>query len=484
MKRYNKIQLISPPSNRAVEGQQKWARWPQPLGILSIATYVNQFFPEVEFEILDYDCVLNLDNPEHVAKIGNAELVGLSVTFAQVDGGLEIARIAKERGADVLIGGNIATALNERILKYHPYVDYCICYDGEESMLELIRGADLAQVPNLIWRDSGALVKNKTTVLDLNTLPIINRDYIDFKDYFAKAADPDFKPLPYFSRPTNMYSLKGCSWRSTPGGGCYFCSIHDRGLRARDPKQIWEERMMLVDKYKVNYIWDPSDNFAADPEWFRTLHAVKPANFVVPFSNYIRIDFITPETARMLREMGCVQVFSGMESGSDTALKALNKNITKDMIGNALNILQENEITAVLGIVIGAKGETQETVIETLNFMKHLLENHSNLDRFEWGTLAPLPGSKAYDEMMAHPELKEKYKEFGKGNIMSMLEQMVEDWPEYMCGDGVDFEYFLYLQQLAQEHLPYRMTRYQKRAWSGTLHKAYIDGKLVHDENA
>jgi hypothetical protein len=61
---------------------------------------------------------------------------------------------------------------------------------------------------------------------------------------------------------------------------------------------------------------------------------------------------------------------------------------------------------------------------------------------------------------------------------------MVEDWPEYMCGDGVDFEYFLYLQQLAQEHLPYRMTRYQKRAWSGTLHKAYIDGKLVHDENA
>jgi hypothetical protein len=67
---------------------------------------------------------------------------------------------------------------------------------------------------------------------------------------------------------------------------------------------------------------------------------------------------------------------------------------------------------------------------------------------------------------------------------MSMMEQMVEDWPEYMCGDGVDFEYFLYLQQLAQEHLPYRMTRFQKRAWSGTLHKAYIDGKLVHDENA
>jgi len=30
--------------------------------------------------------------------------------------------------------------------------------------------------------------------------------------------------------------------------------------------------------------------------------------------------------------------------------------------------------------------------------------------------------------------------------------------------------------------LPYEMTRYQKRAWCGTAHKAYIDGKLISGE--
>jgi hypothetical protein len=40
---------------------------------MSIATYVNQCIPEVEIEILDCDCILDLDNPEHKNKIGNAE---------------------------------------------------------------------------------------------------------------------------------------------------------------------------------------------------------------------------------------------------------------------------------------------------------------------------------------------------------------------------------------------------------------------------
>lgn len=54
MNRYRKVQLISPPSNRTVEGQQKWARWAQPLGLLSMATHAGRALPDVTFEILDF----------------------------------------------------------------------------------------------------------------------------------------------------------------------------------------------------------------------------------------------------------------------------------------------------------------------------------------------------------------------------------------------------------------------------------------------
>jgi radical SAM superfamily enzyme YgiQ (UPF0313 family) len=480
MRRYRRVQLISPPSNRTVEGQQKWARWPQPLGLLSMATHVSRTLPDVALEILDFDCVLDLDDPSHAQRIGDAELVGLSVTFAQVDRGFEIARLAKERGADVVIGGNIATALNERIMRFHDYVDYCVCYDGEETLLELARGTDLRDVPNLVWRDGAGIVTNRAKATDLREMPIPDRSFLDFEAYVARASDPDFRPLPDFSRPTNMYSLKGCSWRARDEGGCYFCSIHDRGLRARRPQDVWEERRQLRDRYGVNFIWDPSDNFVADRAWFQEFHRLRPRDTLVPFGNYIRIDAVNDETARMLREVGTVQVFMGLESGSNSALAAHNKGITRERAEEALRILEKQRITAVLGLVIGAVGETQESVIETMQYMKYLLERHPNLDRFEWGTLAPLPGSKAFTAMMTHPELREKYRDFGKGNIMSSLEQMVEDWPAHMCDEGVDFDYFLYIQQLAQEHLPYQMTRYQKRAWSGTAHKVYQGDVLVH----
>ncbi|MBE9482601.1 MAG: cobalamin-dependent protein, partial [Chloroflexi bacterium] len=91
----------------------KFARWPQPLGILSVGTYTKQNNPGVEVEILDGNNVLTL---EEVKSRIDADLVGISATAGGYDHAIEVAKVAKERGAKVVLGGAAATPLAREIL--------------------------------------------------------------------------------------------------------------------------------------------------------------------------------------------------------------------------------------------------------------------------------------------------------------------------------------------------------------------------------
>ena len=86
----------------------KFARWPQPLGIVSVGTYIRQNNPGVEVEILDGNNILALG--EVKSRI-DADLVGISATGGGYDHAIEVAKIAKERGARVILGGAAATPL-------------------------------------------------------------------------------------------------------------------------------------------------------------------------------------------------------------------------------------------------------------------------------------------------------------------------------------------------------------------------------------
>lgn len=55
-----KVQLVLPPPKRPDTNAVKFAKWPQPLAIISIATYLRQNNPDVEVEILDANNVLSL----------------------------------------------------------------------------------------------------------------------------------------------------------------------------------------------------------------------------------------------------------------------------------------------------------------------------------------------------------------------------------------------------------------------------------------
>jgi radical SAM superfamily enzyme YgiQ (UPF0313 family) len=223
----------------------------------------------------------------------------------------------------------------------------------------------------------------------------------------------------------------------------------------------------------VDFIWDPSDNLIGDKEWFRSFCAAKPKKLKIHYTNYVDAKAVDQEVARLLVESGCCSVFVGMEAGDSDMLKNMNKRSTLEDNIRAMEILQKYRIGVIVGVVIGVPGESEESLARTLEFLKRLLE-FDNLDRIEWGSLVPFPGSKANRLLREHPVLADKYKNFGDENYTRDIFRMVEDWYKYFC--EIDFDYIQKLQEgmVQKELVPYEVTKYQRRSWSGTPSKVFL----------
>jgi anaerobic magnesium-protoporphyrin IX monomethyl ester cyclase len=447
----------------------KYARWPQPLGILSVGTYIKQHNPGVEVEILDGNNALTLD--EVKSRI-DADLVGISTTAGGYDHAIEVAKVAKKRGARVILGGAAATPLAREILRYYDFVDAVIRYDGELAFSKYVAAAPLGSIENLVYRDSLEIKENPIRLPSLDELPAPDRGLLDMEVYFRNSKDPEYPICDPFKRPVNIYSQKGCVWRSQEEGGCVFCSIPYYNLRLRKPKLVWDEISALVENYQADFIWDPSDNLVGDKEWFKAFCAARPNGLKVPYTNYVDAEDIDEEVARLLTESGCVSVFVGMESGDPKMLASMNKKATLEDNMRAMELLQKYRIGVIAGVVVGVQDESKESLERTVEFLKRLTE-FDNFDRFEWGSLMPFPGSKANRMLREHPALKEKYQDFGNKDYLFQLACMIQDWYRYYC--EIDYSDVLELQDrvLREGLVPYEMTMFQRRSWSGTPSKVF-----------
>ena len=447
----------------------KFARWPQPLGILSVGTYIRQNNPGIDVEILDGNNILTLGEVKNRI---DADLVGISTTAGGYDYAIELAKLAKGKGARVVLGGAAATPLAGEILRYYDFVDAVVRYDGEIALSKYVAAEPLDSIENLVYRDNGEIKANPIKLPCLNELPVPDRDLLDMEAYFKNSRDPEYPICDPFRRPVNIYSQKGCFWRSQEEGGCVFCSIPYYDLRLRNPELVWGEISSLVEKYRVDFIWDPSDNFVGDKEWFRAFCAAKPKGLDIHYTNYVDAEDIDEATARLLAESGCVSVFVGMESGDPKMLESMNKRATLEDNMRAMELLQKYRIGVIAGVVVGVQGESKESLERTIDFLKRLAE-FDNFDRFEWGSLMPFAGSKANRMLREHPDLKEKYKDFGNEEYLFQLACMIRDWYRYYC--EIDYNYVLELQdRVVRESLvPYEMTMFQRRSWSGTPSKVF-----------
>jgi radical SAM superfamily enzyme YgiQ (UPF0313 family) len=78
---------------------------------------------------------------------------------------------------------------------------------------------------------------------------------------------------------------------------------------------------------------------------------------------------ITDDFCRMMEDSGCFYVNLSIESGSQEMLKSMKRGYTTQQVRKSLEVLSHSNIPFGASLMLGAPGETPETIAETLSLM-------------------------------------------------------------------------------------------------------------------
>ncbi|MFW9938200.1 MAG: B12-binding domain-containing radical SAM protein, partial [Candidatus Thorarchaeota archaeon] len=119
-------------------------------------------------------------------------------------------------------------------------------------------------------------------------------------------------------------------------------------------------------------------------------------NIKIPWGCELRVDNISDEDARILKEAGCRLIATGIESASEVVLDKNLKYQEPEKVKIGIQYLKNEGIPIQAYFVLGLPGETQSTFQKTIEFIKSLPFDKS--DKINYFIATPYPGSRLWEE--------------------------------------------------------------------------------------
>ena len=295
-------------------------------------------------------------------------LVGISTTFYL--GYTEVKRLAKRLRAHdpkmkIAIGGAFANeqtinstieGFEEPMRKYG--LDYVLhAFNSDADFPPFLRahqrGDGLDQVPNLTYFDDAGAFRATPKVWQnptLNTKPMLWRQ-VD---------------LSFVNRTVQLRAASGCPF------ACAFCSYPDTagGHFAMEMALIEQQLRDIQSLGFVDRIIFIDDTFNVPIRRFEEILKIL-CKFQFEWFSFLRVQYVTEDVARMMKESGCRGVYLGVESSNDGVLKNMNKKATRDGFLRGMELLNKYGIPTFVAFVVGFPGETQETIDENIAFLNN-----------------------------------------------------------------------------------------------------------------
>jgi radical SAM superfamily enzyme YgiQ (UPF0313 family) len=170
-------------------------------------------------------------------------------------------------------------------------------------------------------------------------------------------------------------------------------------IRRRSIANIMEEVELLCNKYGVRELHIEDDNFSLKKDFvidFCTALLKSRLNISWSCPNGIRIDSFDKEMVVYMEKSGCYSFGVGIESGDDTVLKKIGKNLTTSQIEEKINLIKKNTSIKITGFfLIGHPAEGVAEIKKTIRFSKKL-----PIDKAAFCTLIPLPGTSLFNNWL------------------------------------------------------------------------------------
>lgn len=329
-------------------------------------------------------------------------LFAFSCTTGEEDWVSSTAAKLRQNGTPVIVGGPHATFYPQII--EDPNIDYICRGEGENALLELLDAIAkdperIAQIPNIWSKDTSGKINHtevRPLIEDLNSLPMPDFDiYVKYK-YL----------VPYHRDMFPVITGRGCPHN------CSYCfnesykelyANKGKYMRRRSPQNVIEQLLGAKEAYgirKVNFV---DDSFFCNPSWFREFTELYKDKIRLPFIINIEATHTSEELVRLAKEIGCICVRMGVESGNEHLRQTiLNKKVTDKQIITAAGHIKHYGIKLVTYNMLGLPGETVDNALDTYSLNKKI-----HTDFAQCTLLQPYPGTALSDYVRQKKLLKD-----------------------------------------------------------------------------
>lgn len=435
------------------------------LGLLYLASYARERFPDAEFKYLPQRISLE----EHLAEVAafSPDVYALSFTSYGMAAAFELIDRVKDSNPalPIVVGGAHVSAAPEQTLN-DSRADICVVGEGEVTFSEILQALPqledrLPTIAGIVYREDG---KPKRTALrpmidDIDTIPYPARDLVDDADYVGlshRKARPN----------AEMIVMRGCPFR------CIFCSnpvFRGEGpsFRVNSPKYVAAE---AEDLYQQGYreIYLHSDELNVHHAWAievcQELAALGHPDLF--FQCNLRAAPMTPELAQAMKAANFWLVRFGIESANEHVLKNTLKRMAVEQTVEACKMVSQAGIKTWGYLLMFQFWEEEgklnyerpEDVKRTLAFA-HRLWKEGVLNYSSWMYAIPVPGAGLHDVALRHGLIDDTY-------------EAGESWDPSSRLPGVSHREFrmLFLRaRFLQARMALKAGDFEMRNWKGIM---------------
>jgi len=251
-----------------------------------------------------------------------------------------------------------------------PYVDFAIRGQGEETFLELVdalrEGGKYNGIRGLSYKDDfGLHVHNAERPLrSPNDFPWLPYDRLPHTEKYIVPT--------FLGRRTAVHQASiGCPFR------CTFCGvvpIYQGRQRTETPERTASVLSFLKKRFQIDAVQFYDNNFFLNESHTAEL-AIQLAPLKLNWWSEGRIDSVlrySDETFRLLRSAGATMIFFGAESGSDWALKQMNKRLSTDQTLELAARIRRFDIVPEFSFVVGNPEDPQRDTRDTIRFIRRI----------------------------------------------------------------------------------------------------------------
>ena len=448
-----KVALISPPP------ASQWAFVDYQYPLIGLA-YLAAVLEKDGHAVMVIDCPpqhLTYGHIDHELSRFQPDMVGITSVTATFNSALKVAQNTKQTcpKALVVLGGPHVTIADDQFLLQHPEVDVVVKGEGEQTLIELARYVigtrSLNDVAGIAFNSKGQVIHtaNRACIQNLDDLPYPAYHYFPLIKYriFKKIGVP-------------ILTSRGC------GSGCSFClvpQIAGNNFRARSPASVLNELQAVKERYHVDFVTFNDEIFTYDKQRVLDIcSGIKQRKIKVPWDCQTRVDLISKELLNAMKEANCQSINFGVESANQGILNAIGKGTTVHQNAAAIRLAKEAGLSVTVSLVLGYPGETDQTIHQTIDFIKR-----TEPDDLYLFLATPFPSTQLRDA------------------VSDLGWKMSQDWNSYEMqtasfeNQGIPFDRINKMREVFYNQL-YSPTYILKQSVKGTIYSKIMVENALH----